>query len=725
MHGSQTMPGSTSAAILRRLARLLAMGLVIAATTSVGLSQEDAPRHHAVLIGVSEYDNVSTLQYTMEDVDGLSEILEGQGRFVVHRLRTSPTRKNILALLDDFFSGEQDALNRGFKDLKPRDRVLVFFSGHGAMVCKQGTEVRLCDRAALASAKEKAAYLCPQDFDPEQPVETGISIDWLRQRIAACEAQTKILILDSCHSGSEKSGVSKLAYARPSAGALAESFSTSAARDVVTLASCRAEESSFMSDRLRHSLFSYHVIAAFKGHADINMDGEIDVHELYAYVHERVERDARRIFGEHQRPVRIFGAGLDGIPTICRVQPMALDNLLEDMADRLAYELYSRQELPGRTVVPLEFAIHDQLAGVETLRLDSGSLGKYCSEVLRRNLKSASARLRENKEEERFQIADEKWLKQIPGGLDSQTISEPPRLTREHLQRRGALLALGTILTRVGVPSSGGTEIVLSCEVRAPDQYRPLAKAGGKARISLDESAMGGGGWLPGSLVDQRHPLQRDPKFPFPIGISVGGTIRPGKFVGNRLYIPVRKGEEYEILVDHGGRQDSIFMLRLLVDGLNTLPHHLIEAEEPVFRAAPRIVNLQDARPWVLDSQRARRFRIAGFATKVDSEGRWARFKLDDRENSLAQRQKFTDQVGVITAGIYKTNPNVPKGELASLGTTAGRIEEVKFNVREGLKVGEPVAFLSLHYIDAEAWKSLPQKAVNYMSMGGTKEANE
>ena len=61
-----------------------------------------------------------------------------------------------------------------------------------------------------------------------------------------------------------------------------------------------------------------------------------------------------------------------------------------------------------------------------------------------------------------------------------------------------------------------------------------------------------------------------NPNFEFPVRIYVGGKERPGHARGNEWFVPLRKGETYEIYVEN--RSGQPVCMRLLVDGLNTLP---------------------------------------------------------------------------------------------------------------------------------------------------------
>ena len=66
---------------------------------------------------------------------------------------------------------------------------------------------------------------------------TGISIEWLREQIAGCAADFKLLLIDACHAGSEKGNDDKSAVAASELGKDFENL-----EKVVTLASSRADQ---------------------------------------------------------------------------------------------------------------------------------------------------------------------------------------------------------------------------------------------------------------------------------------------------------------------------------------------------------------------------------------------------------------------------------------------------------------------------------------------------
>lgn len=698
--------------------------LAAAATTSPSRLWA-AGKHYALLIGVSKYEKVDDLPFTSNDVDRLAEVLRRQGFTRVHTIRdprpnekvaTAPiTAAQLQESLKRFLRG---APNFGFAKPTSEDRVVVFFSGHGVQT---------------GAAAERKLYLCPGTFDAKRPEETGVSISWLRKQMECCKAQSKVLIIDSCHAGSTKAGTPKpfVGFAGASRPAeAAEEFRPAGCQNVITFASCSAKETSLISDELQHSLFTFHVIEALKGHADSNLDGEIDVDEFYAYLFARVPRDAEHRFGRTQRPVREIGLGTVGVPIICRVRPLGLDQLLSDIAHRLAYEVVAQREYAKAeedaqlSVVPFELtAAHGDLDKI-VHRLDTGLLGRYCEKKLQQEMKAAAERMGTRRQPV-FDVRDRKWLKNnLSVALDAHSLHDPVSNTRNTLAANSVLLARGVLRTSLSPVNSGQNEVAIQCEVVRADKLRPLAKAGGRARISLEEAAMSG--WSGKKLrettagpaevlpdVDNRHPLQ-DSQFPFPVGVQVDGHVRPAKFVGNQAYVPLAEGEEYKIVVLHRDGQAKRLM-RLLVDGQNTLPQHVTVAAsgKRKFSQAP-LVHLAVARPWLLVPDTGRRFTIPGFFSTTGEVAEGGRFTLAKRAESPLHRTRFEDQIGMITAAFYEVHPAAKEAQV-KLATVPGKKVYAEIEEVSDIEFGRQIAFVCLRYVDRETWTKLPAQPVVYM----------
>lgn len=135
--------------------------------------------------------------------------------------------------------------------------------------------------------------------------------------------------------------------------------------------------------------------------------------------------------------------------------------------------------------------------------------------------------------------------------------------------------------------------------------------------------------------------------------------------------------------------------MRLLVDGLNTLP----EKEESKGVATYLVgapVSLDQARFWILDPESAKVHAVQGFVTETGREGKLQKFTVVDAQKSLAARQQFTDQIGLITAAFYASG-----GGSRAIGTAAG--EERVENLEElgGVKVGNLLGVVSIRNL---AW---------------------
>ena len=145
------------------------------------------------------------------------------------------------------------------------------------------------------------------------------------------------------------------------------------------------------------------------------------------------------------------------------------------------------------------------------------------------------------------------------------------------------------------------------------------------------------------------------PNFEFPVRIIVGGKERPGVLRGNDWVVPLRKGETFEIWVEN--RSGQTVCMRLLVDGLNTLPDVEKTTKGVVTLIWGQHVNLADAAHWVLDPAKVKRPRklwaVRGFFTQTGDHGTLREFVVNLAAESLAARRKYTQDMGLITAAFY------------------------------------------------------------------------
>jgi hypothetical protein len=287
-----------------------------------------------------------------------------------------------------------------------------------------------------------------------------------------------------------------------------------------------------------------------------------------------------------------------------------------------------------------------------------------------------------------------------------------------------------------------GRVVTLQCNLVGTETREQLATVGGTAFLNESEWARTGSSvrvepedWPPpaappldgplrpgaqtGAVIPrldqraarERHPLS-DPQFPYRVRIMVNGRERRGTAVGNDWYVSLSKGEVYQIRVENRD-QDRVF-LRLLVDGLNTLPDKPAAkdiAVEPAGAKPTRLpaqrVNLDEAFPWLLEpsgqGQTARPYAIKGFYSKTGEPAEWNEFEVVDAAMSVAAHRQFTDQIGLITAAFYsfvgtRGGPGTGFGKRQT-GTTA------QYKYREE-DVGRLLAVVNIHYVEP---KDLPK----------------
>ncbi|TWT66953.1 Caspase domain protein [Posidoniimonas polymericola] len=663
-----------------------------------------AGQQWAVLIGCEQYQQANPLKFTVNDVKQLASTLELRGGYEKSHLllmtddenevKHQPLRASILRELPVFLD-----------KIAPGDSVFVYFTGHGF---RDG---------------DGKLYLAPLDIDPANPAKTGIAVEWLRERIANCRGDFKLLVLDACHAGSEK-GEEDMSATSVTSKDLQSFFQN--LEGVVTIASSTAAEPSQIWDAKEQSLFSYWLNQGLKGHADDDANGAVNIDELYNFVHRNVLRTSKDRFPRTQTPVRIVRSGAPGVPTIVRLNPHTLREALSDIAETLADRIDERRQ--GRVGV-LEF-INESTMG-DLLGANYGALGKWCTDEFERRLLNASM--------ERFSIVDQRRLQHIlkSEGFQLDDLYSGERLQQLSKQAGGMpVLAIGTLRNRAG------RAVMIQCKLQSVESDETIASASATALLNEDEWAMLGRSVkieprdrvpeIPVSAdappadpiatvidrADERsqgaHPLQ-DAKFDFPIKIVVNGKERPfvfksvgeGEETHTECFVGLKKDEVYEIWV--GNRIGTAVKMRLLVDGCNTMPEKE-DLKGITTKIVGKRVNLDEAAGWVLEPAKIKPRRdgsyvwaIRGFFEEVGAQGSLRKFTVDEADNSLAARQKFTDQIGIITAAFYTALPpgNRSRG---GLGTRAGD-RQAERTQRSDLEFGDLLSVVHIRYVDVDALK--------------------
>lgn len=230
----------------------------------------------AIIVGVESYRRIPKSEYSASDARMFYEYAT--------RALGIPQSK-IKILIDDEADrvGIRHALEAWLPSVVagPSTEIFVFFSGHG-----------------LPSQAGDSLYILPWDVDRLYLEDTAVSNEMIYAAIQSVGAKQALIILDSCYSGTSRTGETLLASARP----IAVKAKHGTLPDGVTLLSAASpDEISYSSNELKHGVFSFHLMQGLEGKADQNNDGLITTAEMFEYVRSGVERDSLSN-GTRQRP---------------------------------------------------------------------------------------------------------------------------------------------------------------------------------------------------------------------------------------------------------------------------------------------------------------------------------------------------------------------------------------------------------------------------------------
>ncbi|WP_115511687.1 caspase family protein [Xanthomonas arboricola] len=289
------------------------------------------PQGHALLIGVANYQQVSSLPAAiLNDVNDVAATLSSP-KYCAY----DPA--NVVTLLDA--DATRAAVLKGLDELaaraSPDDTACVFFSGHGAVVDSQGNE---------------DSVLVTVDSDLADMENTSIGSGELAIALAQIKAKRLLVFIDACHAGGSaiskkltdgrghefKSGYSQSTFARLAVG-----------RGRALMASCRADEVSAVLIGARNSVFTTALLAGLRGAADSSASGFIKVFDLFNYVSEEVPKlipsDQHPIFKADNLEVNFAVALSQGgkkAPCSPETAPSAKKDESWSVLEKLLIELY-------------------------------------------------------------------------------------------------------------------------------------------------------------------------------------------------------------------------------------------------------------------------------------------------------------------------------------------------------------------------------------------------
>ena len=219
----------------------------------------------AVVIGVNEYQhNIPKLRYAVADAQAIGEELERRGFTVIRLLNQQATGERIRAVLGDELPAR----------MKPEDRLLVFYAGHG--------ETR------TISGGQPMGYLLPVDAHRERLHGTAINMAEIRNLAALLPSKHVLFLVDVCYGGIAGQQFRSLP---PQTESYLRQITKEPGRQLITAGG--PGQQVVEGPQWGHSVFTYFILKGLKdGLADLNQDGVIPASELYAYLDGRVPAES-------------------------------------------------------------------------------------------------------------------------------------------------------------------------------------------------------------------------------------------------------------------------------------------------------------------------------------------------------------------------------------------------------------------------------------------------
>jgi hypothetical protein len=242
--------------------------------SNIESSKTTAPRMFAVVVGISDYEGVtSDLNYSDDDARIFynylkkafpNEIRNGEAKLLID---AQASYKNIL-----------EELKRVFAKSNENDYIIFYFSGHGG----RGS------------------------FAPYNLNSYSLSHKEVKQIFKTSKAKYRLCIADACYSGSVSSSQTYMSNYE----------STQNLRDarLAVFLSSSSNEVSIESNGLRQGVFSYYLMRGLKGAADLNKDQYVTAGELFVYTRKAVIQHSNG----KQIPV-VIGQKLNQIP-LCKLK---------------------------------------------------------------------------------------------------------------------------------------------------------------------------------------------------------------------------------------------------------------------------------------------------------------------------------------------------------------------------------------------------------------------
>ncbi len=236
------------------------------------------PHLHVLVIGINDYAEVPDVPYADRSALFFADLAQK---------RWGAEKHNVLLLTNaDATNGRlrgriKTLLNR----LGPKDRLLVYYAGHG-VPAKDG----------------KSAYLLAQDGGPGSYEEADLQLDSLYASIEKSRVGRASVFIDACFSG--RSGKDSIVFEGVGGITLVPRQGVKPDGRLSVITAGRNDQFSNQDKAHGHRLFGYHLMKAL-----LEGDGKQSISQLHATISQRVVTDSRRIGPEFEQEPELLGNG--------------------------------------------------------------------------------------------------------------------------------------------------------------------------------------------------------------------------------------------------------------------------------------------------------------------------------------------------------------------------------------------------------------------------------
>jgi len=237
----------------------------VSAAANTNLKNTDTSKIFAVVIGISDYKQISALKYADKDAFQL---------FLHLRTSFPAQADNFFLFLNDNASKLAVEAKLSYIDekIKQGDKVILYFSGHGDIEEKDSTENFLF----LLGNAEKKNYQQKENAVLEKKFFDAYISRWIQRNVKT------IFICDACRSGTLIGGTEGL---KNNSIGFIQSWQGQS-----KILACQPNELSYEFKNLGggSGTFTYYLILGLKGLADVDNDGKISLLELQTWLTSKV-----------------------------------------------------------------------------------------------------------------------------------------------------------------------------------------------------------------------------------------------------------------------------------------------------------------------------------------------------------------------------------------------------------------------------------------------------